>query len=71
MPLPGPDAPPGWYRAACGQVLRWWTGAAWGPDVAPLGADPVDPPPRPLLPGPGEVATSVLVVPATEVLRLE
>jgi hypothetical protein len=35
---------PRWRVAPGGLVLRWWTGTAWGPDVAELGTSP-DPPP--------------------------
>lgn len=34
----------GWYPGPTGTVLRWWTGWAWGPDVAGLGEHPLPPP---------------------------
>jgi hypothetical protein len=45
--------PAGWYpgdatsaadERPAGTVLRWWTGTAWGPDVAELKSRPYPPP---------------------------
>lgn len=62
--------PAGWYLACSGAVLRWWTGRAYGPDVAELAAHP-DPPPawRRNLPAAPPV-TTVLELPRTAPLRL-
>lgn len=63
--------PAGWYPGpgvddepdTAGQVLRWWTGAAWGPQVAEVGTRP-DPPPGWYLDDP----TAVLDLPPTSTL---
>jgi hypothetical protein len=64
----------GWYRAPGGQVLRWWTGWMWGPDVAALGSNPLRPPmSRRYLPytSAGAHETEVLTLPVTADLPLD
>jgi hypothetical protein len=36
----------GWYPGPGGDLLRWWTGWMWGPDVAAPGTKPLPPPVR-------------------------
>lgn len=70
-----PGAPADWYLGpgvqdrpeSSGVVLRWWTGSAWGPDVAETGTRP-DPPPawrRELPHGP---VTEPIALPVTTAL---
>jgi hypothetical protein len=61
--------PAGWYQAPSGAVLRWWTGQAWGHDVADLAARP-DPPPAWRRELPADDVTTALELPRTAPLQL-
>lgn len=69
---PGPWADPGWYISRgtapgrpAGTVARWWTGSAWGPDVALADDDGLLPPPGCRQRAPHAPATVRIVVPMT------
>jgi hypothetical protein len=67
--------PAGWYPGpgldgdpdTAGQVLRWWTGTAWGPQVAELDTHP-DPPPGWWHESGDGTATEALTLPPTTAL---
>jgi hypothetical protein len=71
-----PESPEGWYPSpglpdrprTAGTVKRWWTGSAWGPDVAPVGTHP-DPPPSGRRHLPHGPTTAPVTLPATTVMH--